>query len=222
MINKIEGKKLILIGELHGTKEIPEIISEFFSKFAIGKDFNLCLEIPSIEQANLNKFLETGRENLLKSMNFFKQTKNSDGRNSIEYLNLIKNIYNLNKKHNKEIKVYCIDISEVDSKRNVQEQREEKIAENIIKLLSNKVTFVIIGNIHASKNVVKFDNFSFKTSGKIIFDKIGSNLLSINIWPKSGEFFNFSIKRVEEYKDMEKNYDFTYLIDEVVPATYIK
>ena len=55
--NKIEGKKLILIGELHGTKEIPEIISEFFSKFAIGKDFNLCLEIPSIEQANLNKFL---------------------------------------------------------------------------------------------------------------------------------------------------------------------
>lgn len=33
-LNKISsGKKLILIGEIHGTKEIPTLLNDFFSEY---------------------------------------------------------------------------------------------------------------------------------------------------------------------------------------------
>ena len=80
---KIKGSKVILFGEIHGTKEIPEILSNFLNNFE--EDFYLCLEIPNEFQNNIEEF--------------YKESS-PDGRNSLEFLDFIKS---LNKK------IYCVD-----------------------------------------------------------------------------------------------------------------
>lgn len=80
---KIKASKIILLGEIHGTKEIPEILFKFLN--SIEEDFYLCLEIPNEFQNNVEEFYKE---------------PSPDGRNSKEFLDFIKN---LNKK------IYCVD-----------------------------------------------------------------------------------------------------------------
>ena len=58
IISKIKNKKLILFGEIHGTKEIPELLSTFFNDVAKNESFNLCLEIPDEFQEQLNSYID--------------------------------------------------------------------------------------------------------------------------------------------------------------------
>src|SRR3989344_7858827 len=146
---KIKNKKLVVFGEIHGTKEIPEMLSQFFSELAKEEDFDICLEIPTEFQNNIKGFFNICEKNI----------KNSDGRNSLEYFRLIQNLKKLNEKHNRNIKIFCIDMGLnilLDNKKNLQNIREEIIAKNILKSLSNKKTFAILGNVHASKKIINF------------------------------------------------------------------
>src|SRR3989344_2336334 len=96
IINKLKEENLILFGEIHGTKEIPLLLSKFFFKLSKKESFNICLEIPYVYQKNIDDFLK---------IKFFTDKNQRDGRNSLEYYNLIKYLYNLKNK----IRVYCID-----------------------------------------------------------------------------------------------------------------
>ena len=58
VLEKVCGKGLVLFGELHGTREIPLMLSDFFLDYT--KDFNLCLEIPEDEQFFVDQFFNTG------------------------------------------------------------------------------------------------------------------------------------------------------------------
>ena len=63
IISKIKGKKLVLFGETHGTKEIPELLLNLFRDLAKRENFNLGLEI-SNEFQNLepDKILSSSKE----------------------------------------------------------------------------------------------------------------------------------------------------------------
>ena len=56
LMDKIKDKNLVIFGEIHGTKEIPELLSEFFSEIAKEEDFDVCLEIPMEFQDNIKDF----------------------------------------------------------------------------------------------------------------------------------------------------------------------
>src|SRR3989344_4555387 len=105
IINKLKEENLILFGEIHGTKEIPLLLSKFFFKLSKKESFNICLEIPYVYQKNIDDFLKSGDEKNLLKIKFFTDKNQRDGRNSLEYYNLIKYLYNLKNK----IRVYCID-----------------------------------------------------------------------------------------------------------------
>ena len=147
--SRIKDKSLIFIGEIHGTKEIPMILIDYFRIISEYYDFNICLELPPDTQKNINLYLDSGNEVYLNKLSFFSYKNNSDGRNSLEYLQLIKSIYSINKNRNKKISIFCFDVS---LKENIktQNEREEKMAENIFnKIFTNKKLSVITGNIHA-------------------------------------------------------------------------
>ena len=61
--NRIKDKNLIIFGEIHGTKEIPRMISQFFSEITKEEDFNVCLEIPVEFQDNIEDFFRVNEEN---------------------------------------------------------------------------------------------------------------------------------------------------------------
>ena len=91
IISKIKGKKLVLFGETHGTKEIPELLLNLFRDLAKRENFNLGLEI-SNEFQNLepDKILSSSKE------------IGTGGLISEEYIKLIKEMP-------KNIKLFFID-----------------------------------------------------------------------------------------------------------------
>ncbi len=218
---KIVRCQIVLFGEIHGTKEIPHLLSEFFEKYAKERNFNVCLEIPSENQRWISAFLLTGQDSYLKEAPFFKHN-NRDGRASSEYFNLIKKIYFINLKISKKIEIFCIDTSNFDDYRD-QNKREIKIAKNIIKSVSNKVTFAILGNVHASIKELNFNENNIIPAGVYLKKEFGSNLISINLMPKKGRFFNEKLQYMNNIDlEFNKNFDYAYFIENVTPCSFLK
>ena len=200
IISKIKGKKLVLFGETHGTKEIPELLLNLFSDLAKKEDFNLCLEI-SNEFQNLepDKILSLSKE------------IGTGGLISREYINLIKEMP-------KNIKVFFIAPNSIKN----QEEMEKEIADNILKLVDDKKTFVILGNIHASKNKIEMGNLEIVPVGFLIYQRLNDEMCSVLLKPKSGEFFNNGVKKVDSNEDdsFDKNFDYIYELDNVSPCSF--
>ncbi len=217
---KVENKKIVLIGEIHGTKEIPKSLSEFFSRYAKDTDFNIGLEISSDNQEKIDNFLSSGEDSQIKDI--FYNIFENDGRRTLEYLELIKEIYNLNNKYNRKIKIICVDISEDFKSEDFQNDRETKIADNIINSLE-KQTFVILGDIHASKKILEFSNLKIIPTGYILFKKFKDSFVNINMVPKEGKFYNLTIKEITSdlLPEIKNNYDYEYYLDSVNPATIL-
>lgn len=207
--DKIKDKYLIIFGEVHGTKEIPEMLSQFFSEIAKEEDFNVCLEIPEEFQEN--------------PYSFFKMDDNviSDGRNSLEYFNLINKLKILNKKYNRNIKLFC-----VDPIAHSQEEKEDGLAKNILKSLSGKKTFAIVGNIHAYKKIINLTEMKIITSGSMLSDNLNDKMFSINISPKKGGFFNFGLHETHGQdnsdNDFNKGFDYILEIKKVSSCSFLK
>lgn len=220
MISKIalsiQGKKIILFGEVHGTKEIPLMLAEFFSEYARKHDFDICMEIPASDQLFIDTFFQTGDEENLRNMSFFKENRNlSDGRNSLEYYQLIKGIQSINKCDSKNIHIFCIDVDEFTPDEDFATKRDKALAENIVKHSTNKQIFAILGNFHVARAA------SFKTAASFIPKKYQSEMLTINLIPRKGSFFNIGVQIVEYDSSIREYYDLNIELAEVSPCTFI-
>jgi uncharacterized iron-regulated protein len=221
LLEKIHGKKIILIGEIHGTKEIPKLLTNFFSEYIIKNDFNICLEISSSEQTKIDIFMKSGDVSIIKDI--FYNNEENDGRRSLEYLELIRYMYYLNKKHHKKTKINCVDVDVDFHPKDFQNEREKIMANNILNSLTKK-TFVILGNIHASKEKVETTGFTIIPTGFYIFQKLKDKVININITPIKGSFYNLSIKKIEtnlSSNEFNTKFDFNYYIGCVSPATIV-
>lgn len=218
LTEKSFGKKVILIGELHGTKEIPKLLTIFFSEYIKYNDFNICLELSSSNQDKIDRFIENGDLNIIKDI--FSVQYENDGRKTLEYFELIKTIHNLNKKNNKNIRIICVDVEDNFYSDNFQNEREKIMATNILNSLE-KQTFVILGNIHCSKKIINISDFKIIPTGYYIFKKLKNDVVNINLIPKKGKFYNLSIKEIalDSFSEFSKNYDFNYYLEFVTPAT---
>ncbi len=223
--DKIRDKQIIFFGEIHGTREIPMILTEFFKIFSQEEDFDLAVEIPKTYQEKITDFLRLRKEEILNEISFFQHQKNSDGRNSLEYLQLIKALSEINRQKQVSINVLCIDLS-VENKFESQNEREEGMANNILNLWKKeKKLFVILGNIHASKKEFIFDEKMIRPVAYYlsVVSHLSSNIFSVNLQPRTGEFFNFGVKKVGEIpSDRGLLFDETFFLDKVSPCSFLK
>ncbi len=217
--SKIKNKRLIIFGETHGTKEIPEMLTDFFLKMAEKEEFNIGLEIPDEFQEKFDFYMNSGDYELLSNIAFFSKEYCTDGRNSLEYLNLIKKIYNFKSKYHKNIKIYCISPSLT---RN-QEEYEHLLAENILKI-ADKKTFAVIGNVHSSKKEIYFPEQKIITAGSMIYKKMGNFAYFVLLDILDGEIFNGGLKKIVRYKEdqFEQNFDYIFKIEKVSPCSFLK
>jgi len=214
-IPEIDLSNIILFGEIHGTKEIPLLLSKFFNKRAELEDFDIFLEYSPENQPYINYYLDRGEERFLRSTPIFNSIDKSDGKNSKEYFNLIKNVYDLNIKFNRFIRVICIDVKEGDNLLD----RERILADNI-KSNHNKKTFVILGNVHASTVPLIFDNHKIISAGCIL-RKTELKMVSISIRPQRGKFFNIEEKKIEDYSEFDKHFDHVYIFEESTYCSFL-
>ncbi len=223
--DKIRDKQIIFFGEIHGTREIPMILTEFFKIFSQEEDFDLAVEIPKNHQEKITNFLRLRQEEILNEISFFQPQKNSDGRNSLEYLHLIKALAEINRQKQVPINVLCIDLS-FEDKFESQNEREEGMASNILDVWKKeKKMFVILGNIHASKKEFAFcEKIIYPVAYRLsTVPPLTPNIFSVNLQPRTGEFFNFGIKKVKEIpSDRDLLFDETFLLDEVSPCSFLE
>lgn len=199
IIPKIKDKQVVIFGEKHGTKEIPEMLTLFFVDIAKEWDFNIALEIPIEFQGEINHFVEAGDITLLKDVSFFSKENCLDGRNSLEYIRLMQKIRELNLSRDKKVKVFCIDPM-ADS----QNGKEINMANKVLKLSKDKKLFIVIGDIHASKNIVNIAGTKIIPSGHLIFNKIKEEMFNIRIAQQD---------KVLSKEEQEFNEGFDYVLE---------
>ena len=84
-------KKVILVGEMHGTSTVPELFAKIVAAVASDKSKTLAvLEITQSSQSSIEKFLKTGDESVLRKEPFFTRS-DQDGRSSRAMVALTRN-----------------------------------------------------------------------------------------------------------------------------------
>lgn len=215
-IEELSKKQFILLGELHGTKEIPEVVNNIIKNLLYELDF-LFLEIPIDQQVYLDKYIKSRDENDLISIPFFKNPQ-KDGRDSIDNLLLIKNVINSSNK----IKIIFVD---PDTPKNRDYLMYECIKNN---LKANSLSIFFCGNIHASKENMIINGDKLETCGHYLKKLFGNSLYSVNFLPNEGSFYNLEIKNIKNKNKQAgifvsdgKYYDFEYIIDQVSQCDFL-
>lgn len=222
LLSLTKGKEVILFGELHGTKEIPHLLEKFFRTLAELETFNIALEIPRSCQSSVDIFLMNGNEQHLKTLEFFKNISESDGRNSREYLELIKNTYTINKNKQQKISIFCIDLDVYPSGKTAQEEKEETLTKKVLDLAKYGRLFVILGDIHAAKKIITLGDKEIIPAGYRLASQLKEKVISIRLSPQSGSFFNRTKKIVsQENKSFDDYFDYAILLKKVSPCSFI-
>ena len=217
-IKELSKKQLILLGEIHGTKEIPHEVKKIIKSLTKYNIKNVFFEIPIEYQNFLDKFIESSKNIDLYNIPFFKETK--DGRNSKDYLDLIRYIRNKTK-----IKIFF-----VDSLKSIN-NRDFNIFDNIKQAYYEHVglSIFITGNVHAYTDIFTVENTKIKTTGYYLKNLFKDKLVSVNFMPLSGVFYNLWLKTIQNKEKVSKitiekesiGYDFNYFIPRVSPCSFI-
>ena len=179
-LNKLENgelkdfflqKKIIVIGEMHGTMEVPHFVLQLVRLLAEEyKPFEVALEINSNHQNEIDDFMKNGNFDELIELDYFKV---KDGRSSIAMGELLKGLRNI-----KGIRIICFDI---ESTLGNVTYRDSLMAVNLFNHYNGGQLIIFTGNLHALQQEVSWRP-GFK-SAIIHFDQMmnsGDKLISLN------------------------------------------
>jgi len=220
-IKELIKYKLILLGEIHGTKEIPYEIKKIITSLTHHNLKKVFFEAPIEEQKYLDDFIKTGSISSLNNIPSFKYKENSDGRNSKEYLDLIEYL-----RSKKTVKIFFVDSIKGDLNK-----RDLNIYKNIKKLISKDegLSIFITGNIHAYTEIINLKDIKMKTTGYYLKKDLKDKLASVNFIPANGNFYNLGLKKINKkynlskitIKRTNKGYEYDYLIPKVSPCSFM-
>lgn len=190
LVDAIGTSKLVLLGEMHGTREIPAITGELAAHYATRSDpVLLGLEATSNDQARVDRYLESAgsqsdRTRLLAGEHW--RESHHDGRDSRAMFDLIERMRQL-RASGAEISVVFFDMPG-DGERN---QRMAVALRAAIKRNPAAMTLVLTGNVHAMTGnpppmIHEGKSYALPTTvGRHLADL---SPLSINIQASRGEF----------------------------------
>ena len=141
----IAEKRVIWLGEMHGTREAPEL---FLGLVRLVSSHHtappvVALEIPTTDQRAIDRYLANGNEAFLRSSAFFK-SEIKDGRSSVALVRLLSQL-----RTEKTAAVFCFDAAEATS----PQERDTAMARNLrksAKKFPKSKLLVLSGNVHAS------------------------------------------------------------------------
>lgn len=153
---KITFAPILLVGEIHGTNEIPKFVGNVICNVQkSGKFVWLGLEIPITEQASIDTYLDSkGTLDDKKQLTSGVFWSFKDGRSSQAVWNLIEQV-RIFKKKGIPINIFAFD-QMADGEDSFSNRRERGMAEVLTKiqqLNQQALGIVLIGNYHARKNI---------------------------------------------------------------------
>jgi|CXWL01.1.fsa_nt_gi hypothetical protein len=151
LMARVEAHRLLLIGEIHGTAQVPAIVASLATRMAaLERPLIVGLELPRTLQPALKRFLASAgtqedRKKLLAED--FWQRDYQDGRSSVAMLELLESLRALDIK--RDLEVLAFDVP-ADTKLSGAE-RDQRMAERIAAALEAKPlarAIVLAGNFH--------------------------------------------------------------------------
>jgi hypothetical protein len=147
----------LLVGEIHGTREIPAFVGRLAATVAAREPVVLALEIPVAHAAPIHAYLASdgsvaSRQRLVTST--WWQWPVQDGRRSVAMADLLETVRAL-KAAGRPIEVVMID----EDSKPTAEEREEAMARNVIaarRAHADAAMIVFTGNLHTSTREVPF------------------------------------------------------------------
>ncbi len=177
----IADKKVIVIGEMHGTNEVPLFVLQLVQELKKQeKRLTVALEIPITYQSNIEEYLSTGKLDDLLKLDHFRYP---DGRSSVAMGELLKGLRKL-----PDVNVLCFDS---ETGLDVTVDRDSLMGVNLIKSYHGQKMVVLTGNLHANlqegywqphfKSAIFYLNRAIDSDGKIV---------SLNTYFGSGTIWN--------------------------------
>jgi hypothetical protein len=177
----IADKKAIVIGEMHGTTEVPLFVLQLVRQLKeTEKKLTIALEIESNYQNNLDEFIKKGDFEKLVSLDYFKIP---DGRTSIAMGQLIKGLREI-----KGLRIICFDIpSGLDPRIN----RDSLMGVNLSRAYQGDKMVILTGNLHANlKEGFRRPDFRSAVYHFNKANNFGDRLISLNTYFGGGTIWN--------------------------------
>jgi hypothetical protein len=150
LADSYDKQTILLIGELHGTEEIPALVAALVDRLSDHDPVTLGLEIPRQERERFDTFLQSdGSDNARTALlagDFWQPPRNTDGRRSKAMVNLVESIQRL-RANGRDIDVALLDDLAVED----FEGRNDSMAQAIAALgssLQSGPAVVLMGNYH--------------------------------------------------------------------------
>ena len=182
---EVLDRQVVILGELHGTRETPEFTGEYGCLLAQGVvEVILALEIPEREQQSISTYLSTlgspaDLSALTKGAFWNRSDLSQDGRSSQAMLQLIERVRVL-RYAGKRISIAAIDGQRPGLRR---DGSMAQIVRDLLKSNPQTRVIALVGNVHALKN--RGANFSrdYESLGFLLSDL---SPLTLNVMPKQG------------------------------------
>src|SRR6267154_6295288 len=179
--NFIAKKKIIVVGEMHGTTEVPLFVLQLVRQLQESNEkLTIGLEIPINHQRDIDDYLKTGDFDKLLTLDYFKYP---DGRTSVAMGQLIKGLRDI-----KDLSVICFDI---DRGFGTEVNRDSVMGLNLSKSYKGGQMVILTGNLHANlKQGYWRPNFKSAAFHFSRINKFGDSLISLNTYFGSGTIWN--------------------------------
>lgn len=155
IVREAGDHRLVLLGEKHGTREIPLLVSRLLDLWSSSGSVSLLLEIPRDEQRALDRYLASdGGERAkaaLRRSTFWSQAHGNqhDGRRSRDMLALVEHARDL-ASQGRSVRVFAYDRASNEAMDH--HARDRAMAEHVARLHRSGAsarTVVLAGNVHA-------------------------------------------------------------------------
>jgi len=177
------SKKVIVVGEMHGTAEVPDFVYQLTRHLKKKYPVTVALEINEDFQSDIERYMRTGDDQILKQCGFF-NTAFKDGRSSIAITELIKGLRSLS------ISVVCFDI-DTATNRNPTINRDSIMALNLGRSIHEGKLVVLTGNLHANLKEGFWKPGFRSACWRLSADKnLGETIVSLNSYFGGGTMWN--------------------------------
>lgn len=177
----IAEKKVIVVGEMHGTTEVPLFVLQLIRQLrAIENNLTVGLEIPINHQTDVDEFMKTGDFDKLLKLDYFKYP---DGRSSVAMGQLIQGLRSI-----KKLNIICFDI-ETSLGRGVN--RDSLMGINLSKGYKEGKMVILTGNLHANLQAGYWrPNFKSAIFHFNRINRFDDKLISLNTYFGAGTIWN--------------------------------
>lgn len=144
-ISSLRSSHLILIGDFHGTNEIPQIVYSIAEQFSSRSKLRIGFEFPVDIANKVAQFMKTGDKKILRQTRFFSDPIYHSGKGSLQMVALLGKLRGL-----PNVEIFCFDVPDGDPSDSAH--RETELAQNVLKdyrMKPNIRTIIYTGNLHS-------------------------------------------------------------------------